>query len=85
VIGDRIKKRSKHFMPPALLPSQFAILEPLGPDEDGVVVPVAGSPDDVVDEALRRLGLAASATPIVVPASADHAPDSPTTTQQIEE
>lgn len=57
LIGDRIQKRSKHFMPPALLPSQFAILEPLGPDEDGVVVPIAGSPQEIAEDAMRRLGL----------------------------
>ena len=57
LIGDRLQKRTKHFMPPTLLPSQFAILEPLAEDEDGVVVPVRGTPDDVADEALRRLGL----------------------------
>ncbi len=57
LIGDRIQKRSKHFMPPALLPSQFAILEPLGLDEDGVVVPIAGSPQEIAEDAMRRLGL----------------------------
>ncbi len=57
LIGDRIQKRSKHFMPPTLLPSQFAILEPLDNDEDGVVVAVADTPEAVVDEALRLLGL----------------------------
>ncbi len=58
VIGDRMQKRTKHFMPTALLPSQFAILEPLDDDEDGVVVPIGGSPEAIVDDALRRLGLA---------------------------
>ncbi len=56
-------ERSKHFMPPALLPSQFAILEPLDDDEDGVVVPVADTPEAVVDDALRRLGLRPNLTP----------------------
>ena len=57
LIGDRIQSRPKHFMPPALLPSQFAILEPLDDDEDGIVVPVADTPEAVVDDVLRRLGL----------------------------
>lgn len=56
VIGERIAGRRGHFMPASLLPSQFATLEPLEPDEDGVVVPVTGSPHDVADVALRELG-----------------------------
>ena len=44
-------------MPPTLLPSQFAILEPLDDDEDGVVVPVADTPEAVADDALRGLEL----------------------------
>jgi gluconokinase len=47
--------RTGHFMPATLLASQLATLEPLGPDEDGVDVPVAGPPDAIVDEALRLL------------------------------
>ncbi len=57
VIGDRMQKRSKHFMPTALLPSQFAILEPLDEDEDGVVVPIGDTPEAVVESTLHRLGL----------------------------
>ncbi|MGB7982470.1 MAG: gluconokinase [Candidatus Nanopelagicales bacterium] len=62
VIGERIQSRSKHFMPPRLLPSQFEILEPLGADEDGVVVPVAGQPESIADDALRRLEIAPNRT-----------------------
>ena len=40
-----------------LLDSQFATLEPLGPDEDGIVVDVALDPDAQIREALRGLGL----------------------------
>ena len=39
-------------MPPALLPSQFAILEPLSPDENGVEVSIEGSVDTMVERAL---------------------------------
>ncbi len=60
VIGDQIQRRSKHFMPASLLPSQFAILEPLGPDEDGVVVPIGSTAEATADEALRLLGLTPS-------------------------
>jgi gluconokinase len=45
-------------MPPSLLPSQLATLEPLEADEPGVVVSVAGtSPEEIVRRALQALGL----------------------------
>ena len=62
LIGDRMTRRTGHFMPTALLPSQFATLEPLEPDEDGVTVPVTVSPGSVADVALRALGLAPAAS-----------------------
>jgi gluconokinase len=46
VIGRRLAARSGHFMPPALLQSQFDALEPLGADERGVVINIS---DDVQD------------------------------------
>ncbi|GEK22337.1 gluconokinase [Cellulomonas xylanilytica] len=51
----RLVTRTGHFMPPTLLASQLATLEPLMPDEDGVEVIAAGTPDAIVDEALRLL------------------------------
>lgn len=57
LIGARIGERAGHFMPTALLPSQFEILEPLAADEDGVTVPVAATPEAVVDDVLDRLGI----------------------------
>lgn len=57
LIGDRLETRAGHFLPSALSSSQFEILEPLADDEDGVVVPVADSPDRIADDALRRLGM----------------------------
>ncbi|ASR56907.1 gluconokinase [Cellulomonas sp. CW35] len=59
VIATRMAARTDHFMPPSLLPSQLATLEPLEDDEDGVVVPIGAPPAQVVDDALRALGLAA--------------------------
>ncbi|MEU6247596.1 gluconokinase [Glycomyces sp. NPDC047010] len=56
LIGGRLGRRSGHFMPPRLLDSQFAALEPLGPDEDGVVVNVADTPEVIADEVLAFLG-----------------------------
>jgi gluconokinase len=45
VIADRLAARHGHFMPPALLPSQLATLEP---PADAVVVDVTPPPDAVV-------------------------------------
>jgi gluconokinase len=53
---DRMAKR-EHFMPPALLQSQFDALEPLGPDEEGVVVEVTDPPERIVDKVVEGLGL----------------------------
>ena len=41
LIAERLAGRSHEFMPPGLLASQFATLEPLEPDERGLVVPAA--------------------------------------------
>ncbi|HLU95663.1 MAG TPA: gluconokinase [Thermobifida alba] len=53
LIGERLRRRRDHFMPPGLLDSQFAALEPLGPDEAGVVLDVAAAPEELVAEAAR--------------------------------
>ncbi|WP_442932257.1 gluconokinase [Mycobacterium sp. 050134] len=57
VIGRRLSARTGHFMPPALLQSQLAALEPLGADEAGVTVDVDRDVDEIVD------GFAAGAAP----------------------
>jgi gluconokinase len=62
LIADRLAHRTGHYMPPSLLPSQLASLEPLQPDEPGVRVSVAAAPDRVVVNALAALGLAAEPT-----------------------
>ena len=56
LITDRITGRSGHFMPAALLDSQFADLEPLDEDEPGLVVDVDAAPADIVETAVRALG-----------------------------
>jgi gluconokinase len=55
LIEDRMAHRQGHFMPTALLDSQFATLEPLQADEAGVVVDVSGSPEAITDRAVRAL------------------------------
>lgn len=57
LIGQRIAARTGHFMPAALLDSQFAILEPPAPDEGALAVPIADSPDSIAATIARRLGL----------------------------
>jgi hypothetical protein len=47
--------RMQHFMPPGLLASQFEALEPLEQDEVGVVVPIEGGTQQIVQRALDAL------------------------------
>ncbi|WP_369213649.1 gluconokinase [Streptomyces flavofungini] len=64
LIEDRMSHRQGHFMPTALLDSQFATLQPLGADEAGVSVDVSGSPEEITDRAVEALdGLEAPAAP----------------------
>jgi gluconokinase len=44
-------------MPPSLLPSQLATLEPLQPDEPGVTVSGEGTETEVLDRVLHALEL----------------------------
>ncbi|MGW0944659.1 gluconokinase [Streptomyces sp. NPDC002623] len=55
LIEDRMAHRQGHFMPTALLDSQFATLQPLQADEAGVVVDVSGSPEDIAGRAMTAL------------------------------
>jgi carbohydrate kinase (thermoresistant glucokinase family) len=57
LIAERMRARKNHFMPPALLVSQFATLEEPGPDEHPIVVDVEGSSAAVTAEALERLNV----------------------------
>jgi len=56
VIERRQAARPGHFMPASLMSSQFATLEPLAPDEDGVVVDVDQSVDQIVEGYLSLKG-----------------------------
>ena len=55
VIRDRLVRRRHHYMPPALLRSQFDALEEPGPHEHPVVVNVRRPVADTVDDLLARL------------------------------
>ena len=54
-LRERMAHREGHFMPPALLPSQFAALEPLDDDEDGVTVVSRPTPEETLDALLAAL------------------------------
>ncbi|MHA6625509.1 gluconokinase [Pseudonocardia sichuanensis] len=55
LIKERVDARRGHYMPPSLLQSQLATLEPLGPDEPGAGVETTGSPDAVAERVLAQL------------------------------
>ncbi|MHC5906093.1 gluconokinase [Streptomyces sp. S6] len=55
LVEERMRRREGHFMPTALLDSQFATLEPLGVDEAGVAVDVAGAPEEIAGRAAGAL------------------------------
>jgi len=56
-IGQRLASRLDHYMPPSLLESQIATLEPPGPDEKVLVVDVGRPPAQLAAEIIRRLDL----------------------------
>ena len=60
-LHERMGRREGHFMPPALLPSQFADLEPLADDEDGVTVTSRPAPEQTLGAILAALETADAA------------------------
>jgi len=57
VLRERMALRKGHYMPASLLQSQLDTLEPLTPDEPGVVVRADRTPDHVVRTAMEALDL----------------------------
>ena len=55
LIGARLGARRGHFMPPSLLDSQLATLEPPGPDEHPIVVDAGPPPAAEVAQVLAAL------------------------------
>lgn len=51
-IAERLSDRKGHFMPASLLDSQFADLEPLGTDEPGVRINIAGTPESLAQQVI---------------------------------
>jgi gluconokinase/shikimate kinase len=55
LIASRLAMRHGHYMPPALLDSQFATLEPPGPDEQAMTIEIDVPAAAQVDEIVARL------------------------------
>lgn len=72
LIQQRLARRTGHFMPPALLPSQFAALEPLQADETGVEISVEGTAEDMIERSLNAVLHYAQGQPAPVPAHPQH-------------
>lgn len=56
VIAQRLAARHGHYMPASLLDSQFADLEPPGPDEPAITVDIGPAPEIVVRQVLQAMG-----------------------------
>ncbi|WP_315755262.1 MULTISPECIES: gluconokinase [unclassified Bradyrhizobium] len=55
LIGERMSHREGHFMPPGLLASQFATLEPPGAAEHPITVSVDAPVAAIVDDIMQQL------------------------------
>jgi gluconokinase len=55
LIRRRMAARHEHFMPMALLDSQFATLQEPTPDEHAIAVDVGGRPAEIVEEIVHQL------------------------------
>ena len=55
LIARRMAARHEHFMPTALLASQFATLQEPTPDERPIVIDVDGPPGEIADKIAQRL------------------------------
>ncbi len=62
LIHARLAARHEHFMPVALLDSQFAILEEPAPDEHAIVVGVDGAPAAIASDVAKILAQRAASS-----------------------
>jgi gluconokinase len=60
MIAERMNRRKDHFMPPALLDSQFATLAEPGPEEHPIIVEIGGPPETVIQDVIAQLRAYAS-------------------------
>ncbi|MFS8096885.1 gluconokinase [Lentzea alba] len=65
VVSARVAARTGHFMPVALVDSQFAALEPLEPDEHGLVLDLDQPVDAIVGACLTAADRTAVGTAVV--------------------
>lgn len=56
LIAQRLAARHGHFFRAGMLASQLADLEPPAPDEAAVIVPIEGTPAEIVDAVLAAIG-----------------------------
>ena len=63
LIARRMATRHGHFMPPALLHSQFEALEEPGADEHPIVISIEPRPREIVDHIVTALKLKTGARP----------------------
>lgn len=61
LLQERMGGREGHYMPLTLLQSQLGTLEPLAPDEAGLVCDVSRAPEEITAEVLAHLDLPARA------------------------
>lgn len=52
LIAERMRARTGHFMPTTLLPSQFATLEPLGAQENGITLDIQSSVNELAAQVI---------------------------------
>jgi gluconokinase len=57
LIASRLARRKGHFMPPGLLASQFATLEPPEASEPAVTVSIDAPVEAIIEDILRQLQL----------------------------
>jgi len=55
LIAARLAARKGHFMPPALLRSQFDALQVPAADEHAIAVPIDAAPEEIAERVMRRL------------------------------
>ena len=55
LIAARLAARKGHFMPPALLKSQFDALEEPAADEHAIAVPIDATPEEIAERVMQRL------------------------------
>ena len=54
LIAARLASRTDHFMPPALLKSQFDALETPAPDEHAIPVSIDASPEEIAERIMQK-------------------------------